>query len=492
MSPLRFLQALRHPRALAIMASLNAHVVVAAAGYAYVSWPSSPTIMVIPIEVVASPFGPGGGSTADVTASDSAGGEQAASDVEPAGSPDEETVSGDQPSERPSESPDRITSEATPATLPTQPPENDAGDSEVVSEGAPPHASVAVADPIIPIIRTEPRPPHLAAEMLPEDAVTEAASAAEQNDATTRAPAAILEAGWDDPSPVLVKAIDPPSQVRPEIDLAALSIVVALDSSSAVPPPQPKQQVDPLPLPVVQQPVSAPIAPPRIVTPTMSPRLRSKPDVVVAKRPPLPRTRPAELLPVRATSTPAPVAQAQRPAMRLPRPRPTLQVASKILAHSPTKLPTEISPDRKLLRASVRSAPTESSTPSKSNIPTTGRNIETARRGGPTETTVAPDADPGNGVGAASGTDLRPLPGNPAPRYPRLARERGWQGRVVLEVAVIGDGTVNHAEIDQSSGYRVLDQAALQVVRRWRFAVDQPRLPNGAVVRVPITFKLSD
>lgn len=435
MRPLRFLQALRRPRALAIMASLSGHVVLAAAGYAYVIWPSSPTVVVIPVEVVASPFGPGSGSTANTSASNTAGGDQAASDVEPAGPSDEETV----PSDQPLESPDRIASKATPVRLPTQPPEIDAGNREVASEIAPPQVSVSIPDPI-------------------------------------------------DPSPVLAKAIDPPSQVKPEIDHAALSIVAIPDSSWAVPTRQPTQQVDVMPLPVVQQPISASIAPPRIVAPTMSPTHRSESDVVVTKRPPLPRTRPAELLLARATNASAPAAQAQRPTMRFSRPRPTLQFESNILAHAPAKPPTQISPDQNLLLAPARLAPTDSS-----NIRTTGRNIEMTRRGDPTNPTVVPGANPGGGIGADAGADLRPLPGNPAPRYPRLARERGWQGRVVLEVAVIGDGTVNNAKIDQSSGYRVLDQAALQVVRRWRFAVDQPRLPpQGTVVRVPITFKLSD
>ncbi|MDA0262272.1 MAG: energy transducer TonB [Proteobacteria bacterium] len=85
------------------------------------------------------------------------------------------------------------------------------------------------------------------------------------------------------------------------------------------------------------------------------------------------------------------------------------------------------------------------------------------------------------------------MPGNPAPRYPRIARERGWQGRVILEVAIAHNGIVDRAEVGESSGYRVLDLAALQAVRRWRFAVMQPLPPaQGTMVRVPITFKLSD
>ena len=94
----------------------------------------------------------------------------------------------------------------------------------------------------------------------------------------------------------------------------------------------------------------------------------------------------------------------------------------------------------------------------------------------------------GGPVGAAA---LRPRPGNPAPVYPRAARERGWEGRVVLRVAVDADGSVARAEIEETSGHPVLDRAALGAVLRWRFTAGEGSLPPpGVVVRVPIAFRL--
>jgi len=82
---------------------------------------------------------------------------------------------------------------------------------------------------------------------------------------------------------------------------------------------------------------------------------------------------------------------------------------------------------------------------------------------------------------------------NPPPVYPRIARMRGYEGLVVLEVAVSADGSCTGVEVIESSGYDILDQAAVDAVGKWEF---KPALANGAAVsgkvRVPIRFKLTD
>lgn len=80
---------------------------------------------------------------------------------------------------------------------------------------------------------------------------------------------------------------------------------------------------------------------------------------------------------------------------------------------------------------------------------------------------------------------------NPKPAYPAVARQRHWTGRVVLKVQVQADGSCGHAEISQSSGHDVLDEAALEAVSRWRFS---PAKRGGravdSTVNVPINFNL--
>ena len=81
---------------------------------------------------------------------------------------------------------------------------------------------------------------------------------------------------------------------------------------------------------------------------------------------------------------------------------------------------------------------------------------------------------------------------NPAPIYPAAARRREQQGTVTVKVLVGADGSVERAEIADSSGFDALDDAALDTVRsRWRFV---PARHGGIAVEswvlVPIRFAL--
>ncbi len=81
---------------------------------------------------------------------------------------------------------------------------------------------------------------------------------------------------------------------------------------------------------------------------------------------------------------------------------------------------------------------------------------------------------------------------NPPPIYPASARRREQQGTVTVKVLVGADGSVERAEITESSGVDSLDDAALETVRsRWRF---MPARHGGIAVEswvlVPIRFAL--
>ena len=58
---------------------------------------------------------------------------------------------------------------------------------------------------------------------------------------------------------------------------------------------------------------------------------------------------------------------------------------------------------------------------------------------------------------------------NPAPVYPALSRRLGEQGRVLLDVLILPDGSVGEMRLKSSSGFPRLDAAALSAVRRWRY-----------------------
>ena len=72
--------------------------------------------------------------------------------------------------------------------------------------------------------------------------------------------------------------------------------------------------------------------------------------------------------------------------------------------------------------------------------------------------------------------------------YPHAARRMGWQGRVSVRVVVAPDGTVVDASILQTSGYGVLDDAALNGVRSHQFTAGDAT----EVVTIALRFKLTD
>ena len=80
---------------------------------------------------------------------------------------------------------------------------------------------------------------------------------------------------------------------------------------------------------------------------------------------------------------------------------------------------------------------------------------------------------------------------NPLPHYPKVARRRGYQGRTLLMVKVLENGRAGEIEIKESSGFKMLDTAALHSVRGWTFV---PGTINGKKTQqwigVPIRFVL--
>lgn len=82
---------------------------------------------------------------------------------------------------------------------------------------------------------------------------------------------------------------------------------------------------------------------------------------------------------------------------------------------------------------------------------------------------------------------------NSPPAYPDQARRNGWSGEVLVRVAVADDGGVTATALELSSGYRVLDAAALAALRRWHFVpARRGDLAVTSEVLVPVRFRLAD
>jgi len=85
------------------------------------------------------------------------------------------------------------------------------------------------------------------------------------------------------------------------------------------------------------------------------------------------------------------------------------------------------------------------------------------------------------------------LVNEPSPTYPPEAYRAREEGVVLIRAQVDELGNASDVEIAKRSGSRILDRAALNEVRKWKFA---PAIKNGKTVassvQVPVEYKLDD
>ncbi|WP_237443284.1 energy transducer TonB [Sinobacterium norvegicum] len=77
------------------------------------------------------------------------------------------------------------------------------------------------------------------------------------------------------------------------------------------------------------------------------------------------------------------------------------------------------------------------------------------------------------------------------PSYPTIARKRGQQGVVWLDIKLDKHGEQTGVEVFQSSGVRSLDRAALKAVKQWQFLAHKVgNLTVASHIRIPVEFSL--
>ena len=80
---------------------------------------------------------------------------------------------------------------------------------------------------------------------------------------------------------------------------------------------------------------------------------------------------------------------------------------------------------------------------------------------------------------------------NPHPEYPMIARKKGWQGKLLLNVHVSKDGNVININVVKTSGFEILDKISVKTIRDWKFT---PARIGGKNVEdslnIPVSFKL--
>lgn len=77
--------------------------------------------------------------------------------------------------------------------------------------------------------------------------------------------------------------------------------------------------------------------------------------------------------------------------------------------------------------------------------------------------------------------------------YPPLARQRGWEGTVLLALRVERDGALEKVRVSHSSGYDVLDQAAVDSLYRVRRLTEVTAWLHGQPMdlQMPVIYRLT-
>ena len=77
-------------------------------------------------------------------------------------------------------------------------------------------------------------------------------------------------------------------------------------------------------------------------------------------------------------------------------------------------------------------------------------------------------------------------------KYPRIAKMRGWQGEIILNLKIDGQGNLIKSTIKEKSGFKVLDNEGINMVKRASPFPKPPKELESKIfnVTVPISFKL--
>ena len=79
-------------------------------------------------------------------------------------------------------------------------------------------------------------------------------------------------------------------------------------------------------------------------------------------------------------------------------------------------------------------------------------------------------------------------------KYPRIAQDNNWQGRVELRIAIGEDGALAALAVGRSTGHAVLDDEAQAMIRSAKSKATIPPALRGKsfTLVIPVDFSLKD
>jgi protein TonB len=204
------------------------------------------------------------------------------------------------------------------------------------------------------------------------------------------------------------------------------------------------------------------------------------------QKPEMPPTVPRELIAMLITPQPAP-SPVQQPTPPMPAPKVIEKPVPKVV-EKPAPVAKKPSPPKPTPAPTEKSISTPAPPPAAAAAPAAPEPQAAAAQPAP----AAPPAPPAPAEPAppktVSGVEyIQP----PQPDYPPLAKRMGEQGKVMLRVLVSDRGRPEKVDVQKSSGFARLDDAARQAAMRAMF---KPHLEDGKPVAVyaliPINFSI--
>jgi len=217
-------------------------------------------------------------------------------------------------------------------------------------------------------------------------------------------------------------------------------------SQPAPPPPRPQQPMQSTPAPLVQT------------------SLKPQPSIPLAPPPPVRQTQPI----LKDTRADQAIKSRQMMKMSVPhRPdqRPPLSPATTQRAKAPARIPLNLNSQQPIAQHTLPPPQSPTSLP-------------------------ALKASPPISAGASTSKPM--IVSSSKPLYPRVARESGWEGTVIVRTLITTDGVPSQVEIRKSCGHEALDLAAQEAVKTWKFQpAKDGNIPIAKWVDIPIKFDLN-
>lgn len=216
--------------------------------------------------------------------------------------------------------------------------------------------------------------------------------------------------------------------------------------------------------------------------------------------------------------SPPPVARRAPPSARLPKAGPQTPTLLRTLRETNKENPSltthvaRLTDTKKPVSASHRSAANSTVAPrllphlspeerirERAGEPSLSRVSRNRQSPSPASTTGASDPPKLRSSNVRKSPDARGRVGLPLrlrvlnrtlPPYPPEARKHGQEGIVLLRLEVLPDGRVGKIQVAKSSGFDLLDRAAVRSASTWRFAFDGQKSTEGAWAQVPIRFQI--